>query len=115
MAIDSILSTLDSLANTQTQHGVGVNNSPASGSAGDLVGIGGTGGVDFGSTLNKMVNAVESSNAQANQATVGMIDGSVDVHDAMIALQRADMTFQLTMQVRNKLVSAYQEMMRMPV
>ena len=109
MAIDSILSTLDSLANTQqAQQGIA-----KVASAEDTVGIGG--GVDFGSTLNRLVSAVESSNAQANQATIGMVDGSVDVHDAMIALQRADMTFQLTMQIRNKLVGAYQEMMRMPV
>ena len=44
-----------------------------------------------------------------------MLDKSVDVHDAMIALQRADMTFQLTVQIRNKLVNAYQEIMRIPV
>jgi flagellar hook-basal body complex protein FliE len=113
MAIDSILATLDSLAHTQPAQGISNAASPAN--AGDMAGIGGTGGVDFGSTLNRLVNAVESSNAQANQATAGMIDGTTDVHDAMIALQRADMTFQLTMQIRNKLVNAYQEMMRMPV
>jgi len=61
------------------------------------------------------VSAVEGSNAQANQATLGMVDGSVDVHDAMIAIQRADMTFQLTVQIRNKLVAAYQDITRMPV
>ena len=44
-----------------------------------------------------------------------MVDGSVDVHEAMIALQRADLTLQLAMQVRNKLVQAYQEVMRMPL
>ena len=44
-----------------------------------------------------------------------MVEGKADVHDAMIALQRADLTFQLSMQVRNKLVQAYQEIMRMPV
>ena len=119
MAIDSILSTLDSLANTQetagNKIGIGAGTGAAAGGASDIAGIGGSGGVDFGATLNRMVNAVESSNAQANQATIGMVDGTTDVHDAMIALQRADMTFQLTMQIRNKLVNAYQEMMRMPV
>jgi flagellar hook-basal body complex protein FliE len=44
-----------------------------------------------------------------------MLDGSVDVHDAMIALQRADLTMQLSVQIRNKLVQAYQDIMRMPV
>jgi flagellar hook-basal body complex protein FliE len=37
------------------------------------------------------------------------------VHDAMIALQRAEMTLQLTVQIRNKLVNAYQDIMRMPI
>jgi flagellar hook-basal body complex protein FliE len=115
MAIDSILSTLDSLANTQATAGNNIGTGAGIGNASDIAGIGGSGGVDFGSTLNRLVNAVESSNAQANQATIGMVDGTTDVHDAMIALQRADMTFQLTMQIRNKLVNAYQEMMRMPV
>jgi flagellar hook-basal body complex protein FliE len=112
MAIEGILSTLDSLANTAAS---GVNGTSAAGTG--VTGIGGdsAGGLDFGATLNKLVSAVEGSNAQANQATLGMVDGSVDVHDAMIAIQRADMTFQLTVQIRNKLVNAYQDIMRMPV
>ena len=44
-----------------------------------------------------------------------MLDGTGDVHDAMIALQRADLTLQFSVQVRNKLVQAYQDIMRMPV
>ena len=44
-----------------------------------------------------------------------MLDGQLDVHDAMIALQRADLTLQFGVQVRNKLMNAYQEIMRMPV
>jgi flagellar hook-basal body complex protein FliE len=44
-----------------------------------------------------------------------MLDGSGDVHEAMIALQRADTMFQLTVQIRNKLVQAYQDVMRMSV
>lgn len=69
----------------------------------------------FGDTLNRMVASVESSGEQANTAVSQMVEGKADVHDAMIALQRADLTFQLSMQIRNKLVSAYQEIMRMPV
>lgn len=115
MAIEGILSTLDSLSNASQTQGMS-STSAAAGGTNDIVGIDGAGsGMDFGATLNRLVSSVESSNAQANQATMGMIDGTTDVHDAMIALQRADMTFQLTMQIRNKLVNAYQEMMRMPV
>ena len=38
-----------------------------------------------------------------------------DVHEAMIALQQAETTLQLTVQMRNKFVQAYQDIMRMPV
>jgi flagellar hook-basal body complex protein FliE len=69
----------------------------------------------FGETLNRFVQAVETTGADANTAVSQMVEGKADVHDAMIALQRADLTFQLSMQVRNKLVTAYQEIMRMPV
>jgi len=69
----------------------------------------------FGDSLAKLVNSVETSDQAANTAVQGMIDGTGDVHDAMIALQRAELTLQLTVQVRNKLVQAYQDIMRMPV
>ena len=68
-----------------------------------------------GTAFATLVNAVESTSADANTAVSGMLDGSTDVHDAMIALQRADMTLQMSVQIRNKLVQAYQEIMRMPV
>ena len=69
----------------------------------------------FGDSLAKLVNSVETSDRAANSAVQGMLDGTGDVHDAMIALQRAELTLQLTVQVRNKLVQAYQDIMRMPV
>lgn len=69
----------------------------------------------FAESLGRLVSSVESTGADANDAVGRMLDGSGDVHEAMIALQRADMTLQLTVQVRNKLVQAYQEIMRMPI
>jgi flagellar hook-basal body complex protein FliE len=69
----------------------------------------------FGSSLLELVASVEETNGEANRAIGAMLDGTGDVHDAMIALQRADMALQLTVQVRNKLVQAYQDIMRMPV
>ena len=70
---------------------------------------------NFGDALTRLVGAVEQSHAGANGAVNGMMNGRVDVHDAMIALQRADLTLQFGVQVRNKLVNAYQDIMRMPV
>ena len=72
-------------------------------------------GTSFGESLMNLVENVEQTGADANQAVSNMIDKSGDVHDAMIALQRAELSLQLTVQVRNKLMQAYQEIMRMPV
>ena len=69
----------------------------------------------FAESLGKLVDKVEETEANANGAVVNMLDGSGEVHDAMIALQQAEMTLQFTLAVRNKLVQAYQDIMRMPV
>jgi len=62
-----------------------------------------------------MLSAVDSTAGEANTAVSSMMQGTGDVHEAMIALQRSEMTLQLTVQVRNKLVQAYQEVMRMAI
>jgi flagellar hook-basal body complex protein FliE len=72
-------------------------------------------GSRFTQALHRMLDATEQSSADANQKVVSMLDGTGDVHDAMIALQRAELSLELTVQVRNKLMQAYQEIMRMPV
>jgi flagellar hook-basal body complex protein FliE len=69
----------------------------------------------FSDALGRVVQAVESTESQANTAVSGMLSGTTDVHDAMIALQRADLTLQFSVQIRNKLVQAYNEIMRMPI
>jgi len=68
----------------------------------------------FSDALQKLIGAVDSTNGQANQAIGNMLDGTGDVHEAMIAMQKADTMLQLTVQIRNKLVQAYQDIMRMP-
>jgi flagellar hook-basal body complex protein FliE len=75
----------------------------------------GDGGESFGASLSRLVGTVEDSHNSANAAVNGMLRGQMDVHDAMIALQRADLTLQFSVQIRNKLVQAYNEIMRMPV
>jgi flagellar hook-basal body complex protein FliE len=69
----------------------------------------------FAESLSKLVDNVEQTGLDANQAITNMVDKSGDVHEAMIALQKAEMTLQLTVQVRNKFVQAYQDIMRMPI
>ena len=79
----------------------------AAGTSGDPSAVAGS--------FERLLDAAQTSNDGANSAVGKMIDGSGDVHDAMIALQRAELTLQLTVQVRNKLVQAYQDILRMPV
>ena len=71
-------------------------------------------GGSFGSTLRDAIGEVENLQAQAEQQVSALVQGDgQDVHGAMIAVERADLSFQLMMQVRNKIVNAYQEIARM--
>lgn len=69
----------------------------------------------FGDSLQGLLATVDESAGAANTAITNMVQGTGDVHEAMIALQRAETTLQLTVQIRNKLVQAYQDVMRMPI
>jgi flagellar hook-basal body complex protein FliE len=76
---------------------------------------GSTGGGSFSDALGRLVDSVDDNASQANEAVGQMLNKTGDVHDAMIALQRAEMSLQLTVQIRNKVVQAYQDIMRMPI
>jgi len=75
---------------------------------------GGTGA--FQSMLEGMIGNVEQSQTQAQQAAQNFLSGGdEELHSVALAAQRADLQFNLFLQVRNKAVSAYQEIMRMQV
>ena len=68
----------------------------------------------FSDLLTDAVGQVNQLDAQANAAVSGLMTGSgVDVHQAMIAAQKASMTFELALAVRNKAVQAYQQVIGM--
>ncbi len=68
----------------------------------------------FGNMLHAAQEQIKAVDTKAQQAVTGLLSGQgVEVHDAMIATQQADLTFELALQVRNKAVSAYQQMMQM--
>lgn len=71
---------------------------------------------NFGAMLKEAISEVNRLQIGSETEVQKFISGeSKDIHTAMIALQRADSSFQMLMQVRNKIVSAYQEIMRMQV
>lgn len=70
--------------------------------------------VPFAGMLKSMVQQTSALDEQAAQAVTGVLSGQgMDIHDAMIATQKADMAFQLALEVRNKAVGAYQQMLNM--
>ena len=70
----------------------------------------------FGDTLAEAIEKVSEAQKQAEDAVQGLAEGDgTDIHTAMLAMQKADVSFQMMMQVRNKLISAYEEVMRMQV
>ena len=75
----------------------------------------GAAGPSFGDSLQGLLSSVDSSAGEANAAVSEMVTGTGDVHHAMIAMQQAEMTLQLTVQIRNKLMQAYQDVMRMSI
>lgn len=73
--------------------------------------------VDFGTLLQQsieQVNAVQQEAQQIHQAFEAGEPGA-DLQDVMVSLQKASLSFQTMLQVRNKLVTAYQEVMNMQV
>ena len=73
-------------------------------------------GERFADFLKDAIREVDDLQTESAGAINQLLQGEVkDVHSAMLALQRADLSFQLMMQVRNKIVQAYEDIMRMQV
>lgn len=69
---------------------------------------------EFLETLESAMDQVQNAQGAAATKVAELLNGNgMDVHSAMIAVEKADLSFQLMMQVRNKIVAAYQEVSRM--
>jgi flagellar hook-basal body complex protein FliE len=76
----------------------------------------GTSQGSFASTLTDFVDSVDAKSHAADQANTDILTGKSDnIHQAMISMQEASISFDLLVQVRNKLVDAYKELSRMTV
>jgi flagellar hook-basal body complex protein FliE len=70
----------------------------------------------FAGIIKQAMNDVNQAKLEADRAIHELATGDKkDIHQTMIALEKAEVSFQLMMQVRNKIVSAYEEIMRMQV
>lgn len=87
----------------------------ASGKAAETTPV--AGAPDFAQVLKSSIEKVNGTQQQADQMAEKLVSGdtSQNLHEVMIALQTASVSFQEMVQVRNKLVSAYQDVMNMQV
>lgn len=70
----------------------------------------------FMGSLKEAISHINDAQSGASQAVDALVTGqTTNIHQTMVALQQADVSFQLMMQVRNKLVSAYEEIQRMQI
>jgi flagellar hook-basal body complex protein FliE len=76
-----------------------------------------SGAPDFAELLKQSIDQVNqvSQDAQAKQTAFQSGDSEANLQDVMVSLQKASLSFQTMVQVRNKLVTAYQEVMSMQV
>lgn len=73
-------------------------------------------GGNFEGTLGRLVSDVSAKQAAASEAVAGLATNSgVPLHQAVIAMEEASVSFQLMVEVRNKLLESYQELMRMQI
>ena len=70
----------------------------------------------FGDVLKNQMEHINNLQANANEATqTYAVGGDIELHNVMLAVEKADMALQLAMQVRNKVIGAYQEITRMNI
>ena len=85
-------------------------------STGELPRISGGSPASFSGVLEKMVNEVNNKQVAAGQAVHDLQSGrSGSLHQTMIAMEEASVSFQLMVEVRNKVLESYQELMRMQI
>lgn len=73
-----------------------------------------SGGGKFLETLQQSIEQAEGVQGEAATQVAQLLNGKgADLHSAMIAVEKADLSFQLMMQVRNKIVQAYQQISNM--
>lgn len=76
----------------------------------------GAGGPSFGEALEEALKTTETQLQQGDAVAGAYISGEgVDLHTALMQMERADLSFRTMLEVRNKLLDAYREIMRIPV
>jgi flagellar hook-basal body complex protein FliE len=101
-------------AGAQAGQGLGATDMP--GAAGPVGGVGQIEGTSFAQQLSDGLSQVTNQVTATDKLPEQMLNGEVaDFHDVAIQLKQSDLSFRFALQVRNKLIDAYREVMRMSV
>jgi flagellar hook-basal body complex protein FliE len=68
---------------------------------------------EFGKIIKGAIEKVDRLEKNADQSVVDLLQGKASIHETMIALQKADMSMQLLLNIRNKVIESYQNIMHM--
>ncbi len=70
-------------------------------------------GPSFGETLSAALQDMDATTKQADQTSNNLITGDVDIHEAMVSMEKADLVLKLGVSVRNKVLEAYRTLSQM--
>jgi flagellar hook-basal body complex protein FliE len=92
----------------------GLTGLPAAPAASPSFGGSSAGEGNFGDVLKGAIQSVDQLNQTSESQVTELLQGQrQDIHKVMIAIEKADISFQLMMQVRNKILNAYQEVSKL--
>lgn len=68
---------------------------------------------EFEEVIKGAIKKVDQLEKEADQSVLDLLQGKASIHETMIALQKADMSMQLLLNIRNKVIESYREIMHM--
>jgi len=68
---------------------------------------------EFGKVIKGAIDRVDGMDKEADKSIMDLLKGKADIHETMIALQKADISMRLLLAIRNKAIEAYKEITHM--
>ncbi len=68
---------------------------------------------EFGKVIKGAIDRVESMDKEADKSIMDLLKGKADIHETMIAMQKAEISMRLFLAIRNKAIEAYKEIIHM--
>lgn len=116
LSVDSVLALRQSILQRNSAIQDAAKNAAAAESNGATGTAGTPGGANFADAMRSAIEGVNTLQSNASDATAAFERGeTTDIAAVMLTRQQASVGFETTLQVRNKLLSAYKDIMSMPV